>query len=363
MKHLINTTAIVTLLAFPLAAQESGQTGAQTETQSAQAASSALQAGQLEIQASSLIGQRLYIMRDPGESDMQQGEAMQPATGTEGQAAGASPEVPAAEGEQTQQAEGQQPATDGQETEQAQQQPPASEGQQTEQAQGQAPAAQPSAGTEGAMSMAELEQGVSELPDNWTMAGEIDDVLLSADGQVEALIVDAGGFLGMNDSTRRIDLQQVAFVPDLDNEGEFYVVYTGDRATIEQAEAFDPEAVTEGTLRGSETFGDEIRGEQSDVAFTSLTSEDLVGTAVYGADDNWVGEISELALTESGDVEAVVVDVGGFLGIGQKPVALSMDQIQLRRGEGGMFRDDLRAYVNATQEELESLPQWEDDAG
>ena len=116
-------------------------------------------------------------------------------------------------------------------------------------------------------------------------------------------------------------------------------------------------------MRGSETFGDEIRGEQSDVAFTSLTSEDLVGTAVYGADDNWVGEISELALTESGEVEAVVIDVGGFLGIGEKPVALSMDQIQLRRGEGGMFRDDLRAYVNASEEELESLPAWEDDAG
>jgi hypothetical protein len=345
MKHLFTTTAIVTLLAFPLAAQES----VQTEAQSGQAASSALQAGQLEIQASSLIGQRLYIMRDPGGSDMQQqGDAMQPATGTEDQAAGTQPEVPAAEGEQTQQAEGQQPAT---------------EGQQTEQAQGQAPASRPASGSESAMSMAELEHGVSDLPDNWTMAGEIDDVLLSADGQVEAFVLDAGGFLGMNDSTRRIDMQQVAFVPDLDNEGEFFVVYTGDRTALEQAEPFDPDALAEGTLRGSETFGDQIRGEQSDVAFTSLTSEDLVGTAVYGADDNWVGEISELALTDDGQVEAVVIDVGGFLGIGEKPVALSMDQIQLRRGEGGMFRDELRAYVNASEEELESLPAWEDDAG
>jgi hypothetical protein len=213
------------------------------------------------------------------------------------------------------------------------------------------------------MSMAELEQGVSELPDNWTMAGEIDDVLLTAEGQVQALVVDAGGFLGMSDSTRRIDIQQVTFVPDLDNEGEFYAVYTGDRAAFEQSESFNPDEIAEGTMRGTETWGDEIRGNQSDVAFTSLTSEDLVGTAVYGADDNWVGEISELALTEDGQVEVVVVDVGGFLGIGQKPVALSMEQIQIRRGEGGLFRDDLRAYVNATEEELESLPAWEDDAG
>ena len=58
-------------------------------------------------------------------------------------------------------------------------------------------------------------------------------------------------------------------------------------------------ALGEGTERGTQTWGDETRGDQSDVAFTSLTSDDLVGTAVYGADDNWVGEISELALTET----------------------------------------------------------------
>lgn len=348
MKHLITTTAIVTLLTFPLAAQESGQAGTQAgQAQSGQAASSALQAGQIEIQASSLIGQRLYIMREAGEAGMQQqGDAMQPATGTEEQAAGEAPEVPAAEGEETQQAQEQVPAAEGQETEQAQ-----------------APVARPATGTDGAMNVAELEQGVTVLPDNWTMAGEIDDVLLTAEGQVQSLLVDAGGFLGMNDSMRRIDIQQVTFVPDLDNEGEFYAVYTGDRAAFEQSESFNPDEIAEGTLRGTETWGDEIRGSQSDVAFTSLTSEDLVGTAVYGADDNWVGEISELALTEDGQVEAVVVDVGGFLGIGQKPVALSMDQIQIRRGEGGLFRDDLRAYVNATEEELESMEAWEDDAG
>jgi hypothetical protein len=211
--------------------------------------------------------------------------------------------------------------------------------------------------------MADLDQGISEIPNNWMMAGEIDDVLLSQDGEVQSLVIDAGGFLGMNESTRQVDVQEVRFVPDLEDEGEFYVVYTGDRATFEQSGVFDEASLQEGTMRGTETWGDEIAGTQSDIAFTSLTSDDLVGTAVYGAENNWVGEISELALSESGDVEAVIVDVGGFLGIGQKPVALTMEQIQLRRGEGGLFRDDLRAYVNATEEELESLEEWTGNAG
>jgi hypothetical protein len=331
MKHLMMTSALATLMAFPLAAQESGQAAQTEQTQSGQSSATALRAGQIEIQASSLIGQRLYIQRESGAGS---------------------------EGQMGEQAQGEQPQTEGQQTKQAQGQQPQTEGQTTETAQAPAPSA-----SGGQLDLAAMQEGISEVPDDWTMAGEIDDVLLSAEGQVQALVVDAGGFLGMGDSTRRIDIQDVAFVPDLDNEGEFYAVYTGDRATLEQAEPFNADAMAEGTMRGTDTFGDDIRGEQSDVAFTSLTSEDLVGTAVYGADDNWVGEISEMALSESGDVEAVVVDVGGFLGIGQKPVALSMDQIQLRRGEGGMFRDDLRAYVNATQEELESLPTWEDDAG
>ena len=211
--------------------------------------------------------------------------------------------------------------------------------------------------------MAELEQGVADAPDSWTMAGEIDDVLLSQDGQVQAVVVDTGGFLGMNERTRRIDIQEVRFVPDTDDEGEFFAVYTGDQQMLQGAEAFDEAALEEGTMRGTEMWGDEIAGSQADIAFTSITTDELIGTSVYGSNDDWVGEIGELALTEDGQIEAVIVDVGGFLGIGEKPVALGMEQIQLRRGEGGAFGDGLRAYVNATEEELESMESWEEDAG
>jgi hypothetical protein len=384
MKRLISTTAIVTLLAVPVFAQ-TAQTGTTAEqTQSGQMGAGAMQAGQMEIQASSLIGQRLYIMRDDAQTGaMQQGGSTQQSTTGAGSGAGATDqaaqqtgEQPMTEGAETEQAQTEPAPMEGQSTEQAQTEPAPIEGQSTEQAQtepapieGQsteqaqaepAPMEGQQSGMQSSTDMAELEQGISEIPDNWTMAGEIDDVLLTQEGSVQSLVIDAGGFLGMNESTRQVDVQQVRFVPDLDNEGEFYVVYTGDRASFEQSGAFDEASIPEGTMRGTETWGEEIQGTQSDVAFTSLTSDDLVGTAVYGSEDNWVGEISELALSESGDVEAVIVDVGGFLGIGQKPVALTMEQIQLRRGEGGLFRDDLRAYVNATEEELESLEEWND---
>jgi hypothetical protein len=333
MKRLITTTAIAALLAAPVAAQ----TSTQTETQPGQTQASP--SGQMELQASNLIGKRLYIQRDPA------GQTGAMESGTQ---------------------EGQQldvevrPSDEG-EAETAEEQPLQEQDQQTEQAQ--QTEGQPQGTQQGTTDMARLEQGLAEVPEDWAMAGEIDDVLLSQEGEVQALVIDTGGFLGMNEATRRIDIQDVRFVPDTDDPDEFFAVYTGGRQTFESAEGFDEASLGEGTVRGTEMWRDEIAGSQADIAFTSITTDELVGTAVYGSEDNWVGEIGELALTEDGQIQAVIVDVGGFLGIGEKPVALSMEQIQLRRGEGGIFGDDLRAYVNATEEELESMEAWEEDAG
>ena len=343
MRRLITTTAIAALLAIPLAAQ--------AQTQSGQMQTQTMPSGQMEIEAARLIGKRLYIRRDgAGQGGaVQQEEAQRPDVN-----------VRPSDGTKAETAEGAgMGATDTATEQMAEQQPtPEQDQQPTEQAEVQQQGAQPPA-----TDMAEMEQGVADAPDSWRMAGEIDDVLLSQDGQVQAVVVDTGGFLGMNEATRRIDIQDIAFVPDTDDEGEFFAVYTGDQQMLQGAEAFDEGAVQEGSVRGTEMWADEIAGSQADIAFTSITTDELMGTAVYGSDDNWVGEIGEIAMTEDGQIQAVIIDVGGFLGIGEKPVALSMDQIQLRRGEGGAFGDVLRAYVNATEEELESMEAWEEDAG
>lgn len=48
----------------------------------------------------------------------------------------------------------------------------------------------------------------------------------------------------------------------------------------------------------------------------------LVGLNVYGTDSQRVGDITELLLDDNGTVQAVVIGVGGFLGIGEKTVAV-----------------------------------------
>jgi sporulation protein YlmC with PRC-barrel domain len=54
----------------------------------------------------------------------------------------------------------------------------------------------------------------------------------------------------------------------------------------------------------------------------------LEGLEVYNSNNENIGDISELILDRSGKVQAVVVGVGGFLGVGAREVAFPFDQIR-----------------------------------
>jgi len=54
----------------------------------------------------------------------------------------------------------------------------------------------------------------------------------------------------------------------------------------------------------------------------------LVGIDVYGADNQKIGDMDELLVDRQGKIHGFVVGVGGFLGIGQKDVAIPFDQVQ-----------------------------------
>jgi sporulation protein YlmC with PRC-barrel domain len=53
----------------------------------------------------------------------------------------------------------------------------------------------------------------------------------------------------------------------------------------------------------------------------------LVGVAVYDSNNKSVGKIDDLLIDHSGQVKAVVIGVGGFLGIGKKDVAVPYGSI------------------------------------
>lgn len=73
------------------------------------------------------------------------------------------------------------------------------------------------------------------------------------------------------------------------------------------------------------------------------------GTDVIGPDDKKIGDVTDILFDKNGKIEAFVVSVGGFLGMGAKDVALAPGSFNVIPGtEGGA--DMLKLSVN--QEEL-----------
>ena len=87
---------------------------------------------------------------------------------------------------------------------------------------------------------------------------------------------------------------------------------------------------------------------------TELTEDLLKGAPIYGPDDEKIGTIAHVH--GIGAATEVVVDVGGFLGIGAKPVSLSTDQVRMMRDEAGK----VHGATPRTKDELKALPTHHD---
>ena len=64
-----------------------------------------------------------------------------------------------------------------------------------------------------------------------------------------------------------------------------------------------------------------------------MRGSQLTGIDVYGADNQKIGDIDEVLVDRQGKIHGLVVGVGGFLGIGQKDVAIPFDQVQWRSNQ------------------------------
>ena len=87
-----------------------------------------------------------------------------------------------------------------------------------------------------------------------------------------------------------------------------------------------------------------------------ISSEDVVGTDVYGRDDEVVGDIDHLLIEKvSGRVAYAVMSFGGFLGLAHIHNTIPSDALTYDTGLGG-FRTGI------TEEQLRDAPEFSDDS-
>jgi len=87
---------------------------------------------------------------------------------------------------------------------------------------------------------------------------------------------------------------------------------------------------------------------------TDWRASKLTGTAVYGPDNSKIGSIEDVLIDSSGKTRAVVIGVGGFLGVGQKNIAIPFEALSISRKPDSASID--KASVTFTKDQLQSAP-------
>jgi hypothetical protein len=111
--------------------------------------------------------------------------------------------------------------------------------------------------------------------------------------------------------------------------------------------------------------------DPSQAKFISSQTEDqwvfskFKGSNVLGPNDEHIGDVSDLLFDKSGKIYGVIVGVGGFLGIGQKNVAIDMGAFQVMPASTGSSTSsssndptDVKLKVSWTKDQLQAAPDF-----
>jgi sporulation protein YlmC with PRC-barrel domain len=253
--------------------------------------------------------------------------------------------------------------------------------------------------------------------------GEINDIVVNQEGQVAAVIVGVGGFLGVGEKNVAVNYSDLQWVTAADNTERIVLETTREAlnaapavelvedqpmetaaapadqpaddtmatdeaqqqaATEQPAEGTAPadetqqQAATEQPAEGAATEEEQLetgaitqqpaaepverlnRENLVDFDETALTAEELIGTNVYGPDDQHIGVIGDFVLGQDGNaIDAVIVDFGGFLGIGTKEVAVAFENLDFFADENG---DNRYLVLNVSREQMEQAVAFNRDS-
>ena len=97
-----------------------------------------------------------------------------------------------------------------------------------------------------------------------------------------------------------------------------------------------------------EPYGTTNRAEEV-IQSDQIRASKMIGSAVYDVQNRKIGKVRDLVLDRSGQIAAVVVDVGTFLGMGGKSVAVKLSDLKM---------DNNRITLDRTKEQLQQMANY-----
>jgi sporulation protein YlmC with PRC-barrel domain len=83
---------------------------------------------------------------------------------------------------------------------------------------------------------------------------------------------------------------------------------------------------------------------------SEMRASKIIGSSVYDTNNQKLGTVQDLIVAKGGQIEEVVVDVGSFLGMGGKDVAVKISDVKT---------DNNRLTLDRTKEQLAQAPAYQ----
>jgi sporulation protein YlmC with PRC-barrel domain len=215
--------------------------------------------------------------------------------------------------------------------------------------------------------------------------GKVNDILIGDNGAINGVVVGVGGFLGVGEKNVALAYPTLQWT---ERDGHPILVTAASKEDLQNATAFDTAALDQRDQASRDAAKqqtavvapDNAMAPNADTAMTNpapasqamspdkstsaamtdtskISAQDLMNTPVYSAKNKDLGQVGDVVLSKDGKIDAMVIDVGGFLGIGQKPVAIAFDGIDIRKDTSGK----LTVHTRFTKQELEAAPKYDKD--
>ncbi|TPW31024.1 PRC-barrel domain containing protein [Martelella alba] len=235
--------------------------------------------------------------------------------------------------------------------------------------------------------------GMSTQDNKMQSIGDVNDIVMAPDGSAQALVIGVGGFLGVGEKNVAVDVDRVSWKAS--EEGN-YLSVDATREDLENAPAFKPDgenvlrvgavnmeslekayhetarnvsnaagtaydSLSNGLADAADKTGDALKKTSDSMASTArdmtasvegrpvrgtdmaqmtpvapggVSADQLKGAPVLSQSGDEVGEVSNVIMGNDG-IEAYVADVGGFLGVGEKPVAIAPAAVTIMKDKDG----------------------------
>lgn len=103
-------------------------------------------------------------------------------------------------------------------------------------------------------------------------------------------------------------------------------------------------------LAGLMTLSTAAMAADQTIRSDELRASKVIGSSIYDRNNEKIGSVQDIILGAAGKVDSVVVDVGTFLGMGGKDVAVKMDQIKT---------DHDRLTLDMSKDQLKQAPNYQ----